>query len=70
MRLWRGEITLEDYRAILARKRELADALRPARLAADRAAALSRELEAELGRALSSDERRVFLEAVEDASHL
>ena len=68
VRLWRGEITHEDYRAILARKRELADALRPARLAADRAAALSRELEAELGRALSADERRVFLEAVEDAA--
>ena len=65
VRLWRGEITHEEYRAIVARKRELADALRPARLAADRAAALSRELEAELGRALSADEQRVFLEAVE-----
>lgn len=68
VRLWRGEITHEDYRAIQERKRELADALRPARLAADRAAALSRELEAELGRALSADESRVFLEAVEDAA--
>ena len=68
VRLWRGEITHEDYRAIQERKRELADALRPARLAADRAAALSRELEAELGRALSSDEKRVFLETVEDAA--
>ena len=66
VRLWRGEITHEEYRAIQARKRELADALLPARLAADRAAALSRELEAELGRALSADEQRVFLEAVED----
>ena len=65
VRLWRGEITHEEYRAIQARKRELADAIRPARLAADRAAALSRELEAELGRALSADEKRAFLEAVE-----
>ena len=68
VRLWRGEITHEEYRAIQARKRELADALLPARLAADRAAALSRELEAELGRALSADEQRVFLEAVEDTN--
>ena len=70
VRLWRGEITHEEYRAIQARKRELVAALRPARLAADLAAALSRELEADLGRALSADERRVFLEAVEDASNL
>ena len=70
VRLWRGEITHEEYRAIQARKRELVAALRPARLAADRAAALSRELERDLGRTLSADERRVFLEAVEDASHL
>lgn len=67
-RLWRGEITNDDYRAIVARKRELAASLRPDRLAADRAAAIVVPLEQELGRALTADERRVFVAAVEEAT--
>ena len=67
-RLRRGEITSDDYRAIQARKRELAAALHPARIAEARAAALCRPLEEELGRSLSADERRVFAEAVEDCA--
>lgn len=65
-RLWRGEITNDDYSAIVARKRELAASLRPDRLAADRAAAIVVPLEQELGRALTADERRVFVTSVEE----
>ncbi len=67
-RLWRGEITNDDYRALVARKRELAASLRPERLAADRAAAIAAPLEQELGRALTANERRVFVTAVEEAT--
>ena len=67
-RLWRGEITNNDYRAIVSRKRELAASLRPDRLAADRAAAIAAPLEQELGSALTAHECRVFVAAVEEAT--
>lgn len=68
VRLWRGEITNEDYRAIMTRKRELATSLRPERIDARRAAAIAAPLEEELGRPLTADERRVFCSAVDEAS--
>ena len=68
VRLWRGEITNDDYCAIVARKRELAASLRPDRLAADRAAAIVAPLEEELGRTLTADERRIFSAAVEETT--
>lgn len=68
VRLWRGEITQEEYRAIQERKRELADDLRPEWNAAIRADEVSAALEEELGRPLLSNEKRVFLEAVEDSA--
>lgn len=67
LRLQRGEISPEDYGAIVARKRELAAFLQPEHLAAERAAALARNLEKELNRTLTADERRVFLDVVENA---
>lgn len=63
-KLHRGEITLEAYRETLARKRELTKALRPTRIAAERADALCTFLRQELGRAPSDTEQRIFLECL------
>lgn len=66
LRLQCGEISQEDYSAIVARKRELTAFLLPEHLAAERAAALARNLEKELNRTITADERRVFLDVVEN----
>lgn len=63
-RFKRGELSLSDYRAILAQKRSLAAPINTEHLRRELDTRLVRDIESNLGRFLSADERRVFLDAV------
>ena len=63
-RFKRGELSLADYRAILAQKRLLAAPINTEHLRRELDDRLVRDAESGLGRILSDNERRVFLEAV------